>query len=101
MRRATGQSGNPPGQGPFMKITLGVEGGLIREATYATYPCPGCNACGKSASALAMGKSLEEAAAIDHPTLVARVGPLPRHRQICYGLAVLALADAITQLRQQ
>jgi hypothetical protein len=35
--RATGHSGNSPGQGPFMRITLSVAGGVVGEATYETY----------------------------------------------------------------
>lgn len=84
-----------------MKIHLAVADGIVRESTYETYQCPGCVACGKAICELASGKSIDEAAAITHPILVARVGPLPRHRQICYGLALLALSDAIARLKHQ
>jgi hypothetical protein len=46
--RVTGRSGNPPGQGPFINVTLRVKGHVITEATYETYQCPGCVACGKA-----------------------------------------------------
>lgn len=98
MSRVTGHSGNPPGQGPFMKIALYVVDGVIAEASYETYPCPGCVACGKAICELATGKSVDGARSITHPVLVERVGPLPRHRQICYGLAVLALNSALNEL---
>ena len=94
----TGHSGTPPGQGPFMTVHLEVAGGVVRKATYETYQCPGCHACGKAICALAFGKTVEEAKNITHPIVVERVGPLPRHRQICYGLAVLALTDALAKL---
>jgi hypothetical protein len=62
-RRVTDQGGNPPGQGPFIKVTLAVAGGPSRDA------------------------------------VAERVGPLERHRQVCYGRAALALAEALDQLR--
>ena len=98
--RVTGHSGNAPGQGPFMKVHLSIADGIIREATYETYQCPGSMACGKALCEMITGASLEAARAVNHPTLVERVGPLPRHRQICYGLALLALSDALGQLSQ-
>lgn len=97
--RVTGHSGNAPGQGPFMKVHFAVADGIISEATYETYQCPGCVACGKALCEMIRGASLETARAVKHPALVERVGPLPRHRQICYGLALLALSDALDQLK--
>jgi NifU-like protein involved in Fe-S cluster formation len=94
-RTLTGHAGNPPGQGPFITLRLVVEGDVIRSATYETYPCPGCQACGRAIVALSKGKTLSEARALKHEDVVRAVGPLPKHRQICYGLAILALADAL------
>lgn len=98
--RVTGRAGNPPGQGPFLWVTLTLRSHTIVEATYETYQCPGCHACGKAICELAAGKRVEDAKSITHPMLVERVGPLPRHRQICYGLAIVALADALAQLNE-
>lgn len=98
-RRVTGQSGNPPGQGPFINVTLRVVNGAVAESTFETYQCPGCVACGKAICELVSGKTLEAAGAIRHPDLLQVVGPLPKHRQICYGLALLALDDALKQLK--
>jgi len=98
--QVTGHSGNAPGQGPFMKIHLSVGHGIICEATYETYQCPGCVACGKAICAMVAGRSLNQAAAVKHEDLANVVGPLPRHRVICYGLALLALADALTRLNR-
>ncbi len=81
-----------------MDLTLHVQGDVIAAAKYDTYPCPGCVACGKAICEIVTGMRCEEAAKVDHPTLVERVGPLSRHRQICYSLAVLALADALKRL---
>jgi NifU-like protein len=96
--RVKGRSGNPPGQGPFINVILAVSEGIVREASYETYQCPGCVACGQAIVAMVCGKSLYEARALRHADIVTHVGPLPRHRQVCYGLAILALDDALKQL---
>jgi NifU-like protein involved in Fe-S cluster formation len=46
------------------------------------------------------GKRVEDARSIRHADVVAKVGPLPRHRQVCYGLAILALDDALNQIQK-
>jgi NifU-like protein involved in Fe-S cluster formation len=97
-RQVTGHAGNPPGQGPFIAVTLVVEGDFVRRATYETYQCPGCHACGKAVCDLVTGKSLTEAHAVNWDVVAQRVGPLAKHRQICYGLAVVALAEALRHL---
>jgi NifU-like protein involved in Fe-S cluster formation len=81
-RRVTGHGGNPPGEGPFIDVTLLVTGGIIQEAAYQTYQCPGCQACGQAIVALVIGKSLSDARALRHEDVVRRVGPLAKHRQI-------------------
>jgi NifU-like protein involved in Fe-S cluster formation len=97
-RTVTGHAGNPPGQGPFIAVTLVVEGDVVRRASYETYQCPGCHACGKAVCDLVTGKSLTEAHTVNRDAIVLRVGPLVKHRQICYGLAVMALAEALGHL---
>jgi NifU-like protein involved in Fe-S cluster formation len=92
-----GHAGPPPGQGPFISIRLTITGDRVQSASYETYQCPGCQACAKAICALATGKTIVEAGAIKHPDLLAAVGPLPRHRAHCYGLALLALTDALRQ----
>jgi len=99
LRHATGHAGNEPGQGPFLRISLAVESELIRQATYETYQCPGCVACGQAIVAMVLGRTIHEAEAIKHDDVVARVGPLAPHRRICYGLAVLALSDVVAKIR--
>lgn len=81
-----------------MRITLGVENGVISHASYETYQCPGCVACGRAIVDMIQGKSMDEARAIRHDDVVARVGPLEPHRRICYGLAVVALSNALAEL---
>jgi NifU-like protein involved in Fe-S cluster formation len=97
-RQVTGHAGNPPGQGPFITVTLVVEGEVIRKATYETYQCPGCHACGKAVCELVTGKSVAEAGLVSRDQVAERVGPLAKHRQICYSLAAVALAEALRSL---
>jgi len=96
--RVKGHAGNAAGQGPFLDLALDVVDGVIREASYETYQCPGAHACGKAICSLVRGKSAAEAAEITHPILLEQVGPLPANRRICYGLALLALSDALDQM---
>ena len=101
VRQITGHGGNPPGQGPFITVHLALADEEIREASFETYPCPGCQACGKAVCELVRGRSLADARAVNRDAVAGRVGPLERHRQICYGLAVLALSDALRQAEQE
>ena len=82
-KRVVGHGGNPPGQGPFMRVTIEVQGGVIGHAAYETYLCPACHACGKALCAMVTGRSVADAKAIDRAALAARVGPLPRAKAIC------------------
>jgi len=99
-RTVTGRGGNSPGQGPFLHLVLTVADGTVREARYETYQCPGCVACGQAMVEMVTGKRVEDARSIRHADVVAKVGPLPRHRQVCYGLAILALDDALNQIQK-
>lgn len=101
VRHVTGRAGNPPGQGPFLWVHLDVVGTSIQKAAYETYQCPGCIACGQAIVALVSGKTIEEAEAVKHDHVVERVGPLAPHRRVCYGLAVLALDDALNRLHNE
>jgi len=96
-RMVIGHGGNPPGQGPFITLRLYLKEGLIQEASYETYQCPGCHACGKALCEMVRGMSISQAQAVKHQHVVERVGPLPAHRRHCYGLALLALADALNK----
>jgi NifU-like protein involved in Fe-S cluster formation len=99
IERVTGQSGNAPGQGPFMIVRLALQSGVVVEATYETYQCPACHACGKALTAMVTGKKRDEARAVNWDMLSGRVGPLPRNQRPCLSLALLALDDALKRLR--
>ena len=100
-RWLTGHAGNPPGQGPFLRVRIRVEGGVILEAGYETYQCPACHQCGKAVCEMVTGKSVVEAQAISWADVVEKVGPLPRSRKQCHGLAAVALAEALKQVESQ
>lgn len=96
--RVTGHAGGEPGQGPFMNVTLHVMGGVIQKATYETYLCPSCHDCGKAVCAMVLGRELAVTRGVNRVSVAARVGPLPRGKEICYSLAAAALADALGKL---
>jgi len=97
-RSVTGHAGSVPGNGPFMRVTLHVSEGWILEASYETYQCPACHDCGRAVCELSRGTTVERAGEIRHEHIVEKVGPLPQSRSGCYGLAVLALSDALQRL---
>ncbi len=91
----SGHGVNPPDRGPFINLHLKTREERIQEASYETYPCPGCHACGNGLCEIIAGKLIEEAGSVRREHLVEKVGPLPAHRRHCYGLALLALVDAL------
>ena len=94
-----GHAGKPPGQGPFLRIYLVVEDGVIRDAAHETYGCPACIACAHTVCELARGRTVKGARDIDQAALTACVGQLPRQKRHCLGLAVGALRDALEKTR--
>ena len=98
----TGRCGNLPGQGPFMEVSLSLARGVIAGAKYETFQCSACHACGKAICRRVQGRTPEEARSITWDLLVREVGePLPRGKRHCYGLALLALEDALNRLERK
>ena len=95
LREVVGHGGNPPGQGPYIRITLTLQGQVIQRASYETYPCPSCHATGKAVCELAEGRTVSGAGEIKWDQLVEKVGPLPRAKSHCYSLALLGLSGAL------
>ena len=100
-RWVEGHGGNPPGQGPFLKVMLRVSEGAVDEAKYETYQCPACHDCGKAICELVKAKTLEEAGRVNWEAMVARVGVLPRDKRHCMTLALLALDEALKALKSE
>ena len=91
-----GRSGMP-GQGPFMMITLKLDGSRIAKADYLTYGCPAAQAVGRFAAEWALGRKLDELGGLTEQMILENVGHMPLGREHCPRLAVEAMRDAAGQ----
>jgi nitrogen fixation NifU-like protein len=93
---------NPDGHGRLtgscgdtMEIFLKFEREKVVEATFLTDGCGPSAVCGSFAAELALGKSLDEVAAITGGTILEVLGGLPEEEQHCAFLAAATLQDAL------
>lgn len=83
-----------PGDGPYIRLWLEVEGDTIKGASYE------CNGCPSSISAAGMlcrvvtGRSLEEISQMTPKDLLAILGGLPEGKEYYAELAIQALHNA-------
>jgi NifU-like protein involved in Fe-S cluster formation len=95
---AVGKAG-VAGQGNHMVLYLRLKGDRIVAARFQTYGCLGVIASGSVLTEYLIGKSLAEARALRADTLNEMLGGLPLGREHCAQLAVVALTDALEQIR--
>jgi nitrogen fixation NifU-like protein len=81
--------------GDAMKISLNFFQDRVVEAKYWTDGCRMSSACGAAAAKLALHKTPEEIADIDHVAIEKEVGTLPEEDLHCATLAAGALQEAI------
>jgi len=81
--------------GDRMEVFLRLDGPHIVRATFMTDGCGPTVACGSMLTRMALGKNLEEAAAIRATDLVAALDGLPPEHEHCASLAVNTLRLAI------
>lgn len=81
--------------GDSMKISLKFQSGRVIEAKYWTDGCRMSSACGAAAARLALHKTPEEIADIDHLAIIEEVGGLPEEDRHCATLAAGTLQEAL------
>jgi nitrogen fixation protein NifU and related proteins len=86
--------------GDRMEVFLRLDGDCIERATFLTDGCGPTVACGSKLTAMAVGKTLDEAAAIRAADLVAALDGLPEEHVHCASLAVNTLRLAILSYQQ-
>ena len=86
-----------PGQGPFMMITIKLDGSRVVKADYLTYGCPAAQAVGRFAAEWALGRKLDELDGFTEELVLREVGHMPLGREHCPRLAVEAMRDAAGQ----
>jgi nitrogen fixation protein NifU and related proteins len=81
--------------GDAMKISLTFSDDRVVDAKYWTDGCRMSSACGSAAARLALDKTPEEIADIDHVAIEKEVGQLPEEDMHCATLAAGTLQEAI------
>ncbi len=84
-----------PGDGPFVKIWLKLEGDKILRATYDTNGCPSSIGCSSALCELAIGRTMEKMKLLEPRELEVFLGGLPEGKQYYSVLAITALRDAM------
>lgn len=81
--------------GDSMKISLKFVDDRVTEAKYWTNGCRMSSSCGAAAAKLALHKTPEEIADIDHVAIEKEVGGLPEEDLHCATLAAATLQEAV------
>lgn len=83
------------GDGPFIKIYLRIEGGLIAQAGYHTYACTAAIASASELVEMVSGMSPESAIQLRAWELLLRLGGLPEGKLDRPEIAISALRSAL------
>lgn len=85
-----GEAGTP-GAGPYIRLWLRVEDGVVREARFKTYGCPASIACAEAACAWSEGQPVATLAGVTPEQVAAWVDGVPEGKEHCPELAASAL----------
>lgn len=94
-----GQSGNP-GAGPWMRLIFQFDGTIFTDAKFETYGCPTAIRCGDWVAKWAIGRAPEQVQVIEAADLIVVVGGVPLGKEFCADLAVEALQDGLTKIKE-
>ena len=89
-----GLGGNEPGDGPFVRIWLRVEGGVIQEAAFQSHGCPSSVAAASVLCSLITKRELDKALTLTADELIAVMGGIPEGKEIYAKMAIDALRSA-------
>jgi nitrogen fixation NifU-like protein len=84
-----------PTCGDQMKLWIAVRSGRIAKITFQSFGCPGAIATSSMLTAIAEGKTIEEARRITDDDVVEALGGIPEKKRHCSLLGVRALQAAI------
>ena len=84
-----------PGEGPYLRLWLRMDGERIVAAAYATYGCPAAIASGEMLCLLLIGRSTEAAALLTASDLTKALSGLPEGKEHCPQLGIAALHKAL------
>ena len=83
-----------PGDGPYVRIWLKLEGGKVLKASYETNGCPSSIACASALCELAIGREVKKLQLLEQGDLITYLGGLPEGKEMYAKLAVTALRIA-------
>jgi nitrogen fixation protein NifU and related proteins len=84
--------------GDIVRISLKIDSGRIREIRFKAKGCVPSMACASAITELAVGKTVNEALAVDRATLIAAVGGLPQASAHAAQVALDALTAALRKV---
>lgn len=90
-----------PSCGDQMKLWIAVRGGRIAKIAFKSFGCPGAIATSSMLTALAEGRTIEEAQGITDDDVIAALGGIPEKKRHCSLLGVRALHAAIENLERR
>ena len=85
-----------PSCGDRTTMTIRLRDGRIEAARFRTFGCTAAIASASALTELAIGRTADEAAAIDPGELIRALGGLPARKEACALMAVGALRAALT-----
>lgn len=95
-----GTVGNPV-CGDLMTMYIKVKNNRVEDIKFKTFGCGAAIATSSMTTALAKGKTLDEAMAITRESVAESLGGLPKVKMHCSNLAADALRAAIKDYRQK
>ncbi|NMB34684.1 MAG: Fe-S cluster assembly scaffold protein NifU [Firmicutes bacterium] len=87
--------------GDIMKISIKVEGDVIKDIKFLTFGCGAAIASSSVLTEMVKGKTLEEALALTNADVAEELGGLPPAKLHCSNLAADALHNAIVDYRKK
>jgi len=84
-----------PHCGDQMKLWIAVRSGRIAKIAFKSFGCPGAIATSSMLTALAEGKTIEEARSITDDDVIEALGGIPEKKRHCSLLGVRALQAAL------
>jgi nitrogen fixation protein NifU and related proteins len=90
-----GEIGNPV-DGDKIKIFIKVKNNILVDIKFKTFGCGAAIAASSMVTVLAIGKTIEEALAIENEDVSEALGGLPKEKLLCSNIAADALHNAIS-----
>lgn len=96
---AVAQVGDP-GTGDVLRLSLLIEGEVVRDARFRSFGCTAAIAAGSMVTTMLQGRSVDQAARITNDDVARALGGLPESKMHCSVLAEQAIREALRQHRE-